>query len=194
MNELIESLDLPNKIELPNSYKDIIIEEYLPNCPFWMMDEKKYKNLSDVPANEKGNFCIDCEPGSEPVPFIVIYNNPIDKIIGLIHPYVMVVDRIEPKSIQYSYETTGSFMMPTNNNLSNELTNKKYVKLRVGGDTDDVSNIDNIKKISDKYIVTYQTYDQLLDYSRKNSITYNFGNFGNYALPNESDEFSYPIF
>lgn len=95
---------------LPEEYKGIIREKhpgfgrYNSRKPFWDSTEVKditFKeikfctdggHLSPLEVNNKGFICINCGPGSDPKPFIVVHIDNEKGILGVIHPYVYIVD------------------------------------------------------------------------------------------------------
>jgi len=105
---------------LPEQYKSIIKEKhpgfnsYGSRRSFWSTTECKDITFKDnrfctddgaLKINDKGFICINCEPGSGPQPFIVVYINNEKGILGVVHPYVYIID-----------------------------VNNEYVNLMVGGD------------------------------------------------------------
>lgn len=172
----------PLTVELPPIYCVPQKEEYRVGLPFWSVVSKKYKCLADVPVGEKGYFVVGCEPGSGPMPFIVVFND--GHQIGLIHPYVTVCDRTTPKSSLYCIETSGSFAFP---NDAQPLSDIQHVTVQLHGDR--FGDRDRVKSRLDTYPVTYSTYDEFHDDARVCCFSYEFGSFGNCALPNSCDDF-----
>lgn len=172
---------MPKTCALPEKYTQTQTEEYYDGLPFWEV-ETKYASFSDVPVGEKGNNCLGCEPGSGPDPFIVVYND--GKTMGFIYPYVTVVERNETKSEMVCFETTGSYLLPTNGDYKTK-AQKKSVTVQINGDTSQKDVLD-IKQVSQEYTIDYMTYEEMRELE-KHMCCFNFGSFGNCALPNYSD-------
>lgn len=174
---------LPTTAPLPECFKAPQQEKYRDGVPFWE-GSKTFSNLADVPVNTKGFTCLGCEPGSAPDPFIVVFND--GQQLGLINPYVTVLNRAEPKSIQYSVESCGTFMFPQGIEAKKDEEGKRYVTVQVNGDTLGLRR--NVKKQSDFYKVSYTSYEEIKTLSLQGT-SFCFGNFGNCALPNHADEY-----
>ena len=160
-------------ITLPDKYQSLIREKLPPKpgqgCsgrPFWtstesydlyyIKDKFQFRREKYVPLElgEKGFFCVGCESGSGPQPFIVVHID--DQKIGLISPYVYVVNQTED-----------------------------YVDLKVGGDMSnyDEYNFDDyhaVENPSNQYKIHYYNQKDIIG-SRWLSVC--VGSFGNYDLP-----------
>ncbi len=175
-------MSLPKTCALPQQYREPQVEEFIVGSPFWEM-ATKYENFADVPVGTKGNDCLGCEPGSGPGPFIVVYND--NSKMGFIHPYVSVVGREEGKNSMMCVETCGSFLFTTQKQNNSPKTAK--VTIQVGGDVDQQTGTDIRNTIASEYVITYFTYEEMRQLM-KQMCCFNFGSFGNCALPNVKDE------
>ncbi len=175
-------MSLPKTCALPKEYLEVQEEEYFVGFPFWER-ESKYKMLADVPVGTKGNDCIDCEPGSGPGPFIVVYNE--GETMGFIYPYVMVIERVEKRSEIMCIESTGSFLFPNMQGKENRQIGK--VKVRVGGDAFNFDTSTNLKVVASEYVIQYFSYSEMRNMMRQH-CSFNFGSFGSCALPNAEEK------
>lgn len=165
-------------VSLPQKYQSLIRENipYSENGHlkiFWESTESHdldYKNgqflKEKVPLEleEKGFFCLGCEPGSGPEPFIVVYIDNKSETIGLIKPYIYIIDKTED-----------------------------HVELKVGGDMSNYNRknfnkdiLHHVQVSSDKYKVHY--------YNQKDIVGNRYlapcvGCFGTHDLPDSNGKY-----
>jgi hypothetical protein len=129
------------------------------------VNEKEY---IPIEVNMRGFFCIACEPGSGPQPFIIVDVDNAAETIGLIKPYVYVVN-----------ETDDEVELKVGADMSAHQPERGYEGIE--GSYDAVA----VKRISEKYKVFYKHKKDIIG---KYWLGVDVGTFGNHGLPNANEK------
>lgn len=124
------------------------------------------KEYTPIEVGMKGFFVIACEPGSGPQPFIVVHVDNEKETLGLIKPYVYIVN-----------ETNDDVELKVGCDMS--VYQPEYGYEGINGSYD----ADAVKIISEKYKVYYQK-----NIIGKRWLGVDVGSFGNYGLPHSNEK------
>lgn len=67
-------------------------------------------NITPLEIGEKGYCCVGCEPGSWPQPVIIAHVDNENGIVGLIHPFVFIVNTVDTDEEMYVDVKVGTDM------------------------------------------------------------------------------------